>query len=278
MKEQFEERQPGDILPAGFDPHQAISILGDYIRDLENSFDELRKTSLTEKKQIETDLRTFTKIKDDQQQEIERLTHDLLELTTALEESESSLVSANQKSITYENQLKKLHRDHADLQGRFTQKENDANFYKQELDHQLQELETSVSTISSLNKRIEEMERRLATERNSGLDHEKEVRRLTLDISECQGKIKLMQKKIDDGTNKYNEEIKRLSERMLTDAQHEANLLKKRVRSSVAPEMRDLEKIFSEKLSIEVASNLKALLSRMVSKLEQEGLELTPEK
>lgn len=278
MNEQFEERQPGDTLPAGFDPHQAISILGDYIRNLENSFDELRKISLAEKKQFETDLRTFTKIKDDQQQEIERLTHDLLELTTALEENESSLVSANQKAITYENQLKKLHRDHAELQGRFTQKENDASFYKQELDRQVQEVESTATTISSLNKRVEEMERRLATERNSGLDHEKEARRLTLALSECQGKIQLMQKKIDDGENKYNEEIKRLGERMLSDAQHEANLLKKRVRSSVAPEMRDLEKIFSEKLSIEVASNLKALLSRMVSKLEQAGLEMTPDK
>jgi hypothetical protein len=41
---------------------------------------------------------------------------------------------------------------------------------------------------------------------------------------------------------------------------------------AIGPEMEDMEHLSKEKLSTELASNLKALMSRFVSKLQQVGL------
>jgi chromosome segregation ATPase len=270
----IEERHLEDFLPAGFDPHQAMRVLADYLRNIETTFDEVKKTSHLDRRQLESDLRTLTKVKDDQRQEIERLTSDLIELTNTLEEQESLLSTANQKVANYETQFKKLHRENSDLRSKLTQKENDADFFRQEMERSVQEAESSAAAVILGNNRLDELERKLAVEREAAATYEKEVRRLTLALSESQGKITLTEHKMEELVVKYNDEIKRLTERSNADAQHEANLLKKRVKSSVAPEMRDLEKLMVDKLSIETASNFKALLSRFVSKLEQAGLDL----
>ncbi|UQZ89184.1 hypothetical protein C4J81_08225 [Deltaproteobacteria bacterium Smac51] len=269
-----EERHLEDFLPAGFDPHQAMRVLSDYIRNIEATFDEVKKSAQFERRQLESEQRTLNKTKEDQRQEIERLTNDLMELTNTMEEQESLLSTANQKVANYETQFKKLHRENSELRSKLTQKENDADFFRQEMERSVQEAESSSASVASANNRLEELERKLAVERDVAANHEKEVRRLTLVLSESQGKIALTERKLEEVVGKYNEEIKRLTERSNADAHHEVNLLKKRVRSSVAPEMRDLEKLVVDKLSIETASNFKALLSRFVSKLEQAGLDL----
>lgn len=274
MKDTLEERHLENFLPAGFDPHQAMRILTDYLRNIETSFDEVKKTSHLERRQLESDLRAMTKLKEDQRQEIERLTSDLIELTNTLEEQDSLLSTANQKVNNYETQFKKLHRENSELLGKLTQKENDANFFRQEMERSVQDAESAAATVVSANNRLDDLERKLAVEREAAATHEKEVRRLTLALSESQGKTALTEHKMEEMVIKYNDEMKRLTDRSNTDAQHEANLLKKRVRSSVAPEMRDLEKLMVDKLSIETASNFKALLSRLIAKLEQAGLEL----
>ncbi len=276
MKDISDERHLEDFLPAGFDPHQAMRILTDYLRNIEAAFEELKKSSYSDRRQLESDLRTLTKVRDDQKQEIERLTADLMELTNTIEEQESLLSTANQKVANYETQFKKLHRETSDLRGKLTQQENDAAFFKQEMERAVQEAEAAAQTVVSANNRLDDLERKLAVERDVAATNEKEGRRLTLALSESHGKILLTERKMEEMIIKYNEEIKRLTERSNADAQHEVNLLKKRVRSSVSPEMRDLEKLMVDKLSIETASNFKALLSRFVSKLEQAGLELKP--
>ncbi len=269
-----EERQLEDFLPAGFDPHQALRILSDYVRNIESTFEEVKKSTHLERRQLESDHRALSKTKEDQRQEIERLTADLMELTNTMEEQDSLLSTANQKVANYETQFKKLHRENSELRGKLTQKENDADFFRQEMERSVQEAESSAAAVVSANNRLDDLERKLAVEREAAAAHEKEVRRLTLALSENQGKIALTERKMEEMVIKYNDEIKRLTERSNADAHHEANLLKKRVRSSVAPEMRDMEKLMVDKLSIETASNFKALLSRLVSKLEQAGLEL----
>ncbi|MDR1921348.1 MAG: hypothetical protein LBS31_06340 [Candidatus Adiutrix sp.] len=269
-----DERQIGDLLPAGFDPHLSMRILADYLHSLETSFEELKKTSSAERRNLQSEQRTLLKTCEDQQQQIDRLTNDLMDLTNTLEEQESLLSTANQKVANFEKQFKKLHRENSDLTNRLTQKENDANFFHQELERCRSESEQAFNSLNSANNKLEELERRLAVERETAAAHEKEARRLTLDLSESHGKNLITERRLEEMVLKYGEEIKRLNERLNADAQHEAALLKKRVRSSLGPEIRDMEKISSDKLSIETASNLKALLGRFIAKLEQAGIDL----
>jgi len=267
-------RHAGDLLPAGFDPHDAMRILSAYLLNLETAFDDFKKAANTKQRNLESEYRALSKTKDDQKQELDRLHVDLLDLTNTLEEQESQLSTANQKMLNYEKQFKKLHRENSELTNRLTQKENDADFYRQELDRSVRENESLTSSLQMANMRVEELERRLAVERETSTMHEKEARRLNLVLSESQGKVGLTERKLEEAVVKYSDEIRRLNDRANADAQHEVSLLRKRVRSSTAPEMREMEKLMNDKLSIETASNLKALLSRLLSKLEQAGLEL----
>jgi len=261
-------------LPAGFDPHDAMRILSAYLLNLETAFDDFKKSAYSKQRNLESDYRALSKIKDDQKQELDRLHVDLLDLTNTLEEQESQLSTASQKMLNYEKQFKKLHRENSELTNKLTQKENDADFYRQELERSGRENESLSSTLQMANMRIEELERRLAVERETSTMHEKEARRLNLVLSESQGKVGITERKLEEAVVKYSEEIRRLTDRANADAQHEVSLLRKRARSSTAPEMREMEKLMNDKLSIETASNLKALLSRLLSKLEQAGLEL----
>ena len=267
-------RHAGDLLPAGFDPHDAMRILAAYLLNLETTFDDFKKAANTKQRNLESEYRALSKTKDDQKQELDRLHVDLLDLTNTLEEQESQISTANQKMLNYEKQFKKLHRENSELTNKLTQKENDADFYRQELERSVRENESLTSSLQLANMRVEELERRLAVERETSTMHEKEARRLSLVLSESQGKVGITERKLEEAVVKYSDEVKRLTDRANADAQHEVSLLRKRVRSSIAPEMREMEKLMNDKLSIETASNLKALLARLLSKLEQAGLDL----
>jgi chromosome segregation ATPase len=267
-------RQLTDMLPAGLEPIPAMKILAGYLETLETTFTEYRKVIGLERRQLESDCRSLSKNNNDQKQELERLTSDLLELTNTLEEQESLLSTANQKVANYEKQFKRLHRENSELSNKLTQKENDSIFYRQELDRCVQENEAGTSGLAAANARIDELERRLAAERENTLSHEKEARRLGLTLSESQNKNAITERKMEEMVGKYNEEIKRLSDRSNADAHHEVALLRKRVRSSVAPEMREFQQLLAARLSLESASNFKALMVRLISKMEQAGLDL----
>jgi len=267
-------RQLAELLPAGLEPVQAMRILSNYFMALVKTFTEYRKAASVGRRQLESDYRALNKTGDDQKQELERLTSDLLELTSTLEEQDSLLSTANQKVVNYEKQFKRLHRENSELTNKLTQKENDAIFFRQELDRSVQENEAGASLLASANARIEELERRLAVERENTLGHEKEARRLGLALSECQNKNAITERKMEEMVVKYNDEMRRLTDRTSADAHHEIALLRKRVRSNVAPEMREFRQIMATKPTLETASNLKALLLRLLNKLEQAGLDL----
>ncbi|MDR1871447.1 MAG: hypothetical protein LBS60_05895 [Deltaproteobacteria bacterium] len=268
------DKQASDLLPAGFDPHQSMRILGDYLRNLETMFTDLRKKSTIHQRQSDAALRASTKAKDDLEQERERLTRDLISLSTQLEEMESSLLTATQKVSSYEKQVKKLHRDNDELENRMVQKENDNNFLQSELARLSSDYETVNSSLLSMGNRVDGLERKLATERSQILTQEKESRRLTSSLQESQGKIQILEAKLAEMTVKHSEELKKLTERIAADSKHEVVLLKKRVKTAVGPELNDLEKLSAEKLSSELASSLKALISRLLTKLRQAGVEL----
>ena len=136
------KRHAGDFLPAGFDPHEAMRILAGYIQNLETGFDEFKKTAGQDIRQLEGECRAVNKIRDDQKQEIDRLTNDLIELTNTLEDHESLLATANQKYSNCEKQYKKLHREMNEVGNKLTQRENDVNFYRSELERCTKENET----------------------------------------------------------------------------------------------------------------------------------------
>jgi len=267
-------RHQGNLLPPGFDPHLAMRTLAGYLKNLEEAFEDYKKVASTERRQMDGDYRSLLKVRDDQRQEVERLTNDLMDLTNTFEEQESLLSTANQKVQSYEKQFKKLHRDNSELSNKLVQKENDADFYRQELARSVQEVENLSTALQSANMRLEDLERKLAVERETAIMHEKESRRLNLILSESQGKNTLTERKLEEAVVKYTDEIRRLTDRAGADALHEVNLLKKRVRSSVAPELRELDKLMNARMNVEVASNLKALLVRLITKLEQAGLDL----
>lgn len=267
-------RQQGELLPPGFDPHQAMRTLARYMKNLEEAFEDYKKVASAERRQLDGEYRALIKVRDDQRQEVERLTNDLMDLTNTFEEQESLLSTANQKVQSYEKQFKKLHRENSELSNKLTQKENDASFYRQELARSVQEVESLTAALQTANMRLEELERKLAVERETAIMHEKEARRLNLILSESQGKNAITERKLEESVVKYSDEIKRLTDRAAADALHEVNLLKKRVRSSMAPELRELDKLMNAKMNVEVASNLKALMIRMITKLEQAGLDL----
>jgi len=275
VKSLKEERahQTAEMLPAGFDPHQAMSVLTDYVRNLEEAYEDLKKTYNGERRQLESEYRALLKLKDDQKQEIDRLTADLLDLTNSFEEQDSQLATANQKLFSYEKQFKKHQRDQSELMNKLTQKENDANFYRQELARSVQENEHLTKTLQAANQRLEDSERKLAVEREAALMHEKEARRLNLVLSESQGKIALTEKKLEDAVIKYSNEIKRLLDRSGADATHEANLLKKRIITSTAPEMRELLAMMGRKTSAELCHAFKTVFARYLDKLDQAGLD-----
>ena len=267
-------RQLSDFLPAGLDPGQAMKSLTSYYQALEKVFNDYRKAASQERRQLESDCRALNKTVEDQKQELERLTGDLLELTSTLEEQESLLSTANQKVTNYEKQFKRFHRENTDLTNKLTQKENDAIFFRQELNRSVQENEAGASLLATANARIEELERRMAVEKENTAGHEKEARRLAVALSESQNKNAITERKMEETVVKYSDEVRRLTDRASADAHHEIALLRKRVRSNVAPEMREFRQLLAAKPNPETASNLKALMQRLLSKLEQAGLDL----
>ena len=118
----------------------------------------------------------------------------------------------------------------------------------------------------------------MAAERNQILTNERECRRLSSLLSESQSKTAILEQKLQERDILHEHEVKKLNEKMGADAKHEVGLLRKRVKMAVTPELEDLEKLSGDKLSAELASNLKALISRFISKLEQVGFDVTTTK
>jgi chromosome segregation ATPase len=272
MKDESIDRQASDLLPAGFDPLESLRILTDYVRNLEVAYNDLVKKSVLHQRQIEANLRVASKSCDDLEQEKDRLTKDLLQLSGQVEELESILVTANQKIMNYDKQSKKLYRDNEELETQLMKKENDCNFYLLENDRLTKDYESMSSNMASVNNRVDDLERKLVAERNSTLTQEKEVRRLSSLLSESQSKNTLLEQKMEEAIGHYQEEIKKLNDKLGADAKHELSLLKKRVKMAIGPELEDMEYLSKEKLSTELASNLKALMSRFISKLQQAGI------
>ncbi|MDR0549278.1 MAG: hypothetical protein LBI10_07745 [Deltaproteobacteria bacterium] len=268
------DKQASDLLPAGFDPHQSMRIIADYLRNLETVFTDLRKKAIIHQRQSDAALRATTKVKEDLEQERERLTKDLISLTSQMEEMESSLLTASQKVGSYEKQVKKLHRDNEDLENKLMQKENDNNFLQSEMGRLSNDFETVNSSLINMGNRVDALERKLATERGQTMTQEKENRRLTSSLMEAQGKIQILDGKLTELTATHAEEIKKVAERLGSDSKHEVTLLKKRIKTAVAPELVDFEKLSAEKSSAELASNLKALTNRFLAKLRQAGVEI----
>ena len=278
MKNNFKSeerlRHLSDILPAGLEPYQTLKVLAEYLRSLEETYDESKKVYGAEKKKMESDYRVLNKKKEDQKQELDRLTADLMEVTNTLEDQDNMLVTANQKVSGYEKQLKKLHRESGEVTNKLTQKENDASFYRQELDRSIKENEHLTKKLQRATMKVEELERKMAVERETSVMHDKETRRLHLLVSESHEKVSLTEQKMEDTVLRYSEEVRRLTDRMNSDAQHEVALLRKRVRSSVAPEMREMDQLMVARLNVDTANSLRALVGRLVTKLEQAGLNL----
>jgi chromosome segregation ATPase len=278
MKEEIVERHASDFLPSGFDPIEAMRILTEYLRTLEISFNELVNKSTINQRNMDAALRAANKTNDDLEQEKERLTRDLMALSNQVEELENHLSTANHKLSNFEKQSKKLHRDNEELENKLAKKENDNSFYIAEVERLRHDFETVNSSITSVNNRADELERRLAAERNQILTSEKEGRRLSSLLSESQSKTQILEQKLLERDTVHSDEIKKLNEKMGADAKHEVGLLRKRVKMAITPELEDLEKLSRDKLSAELASNLKALISRFISKLEQVGFDVTTAK
>jgi hypothetical protein len=111
MSDDSIDRQASDLLPSGFDPLESMRILTDYLRNLEVAYNELVKKSVLSQRQIEASLRVAVKSSEDLEQEKDRLTKDLILLSSQVEELESLLSTSNQKMDNYEKQSKKLHRE-----------------------------------------------------------------------------------------------------------------------------------------------------------------------
>ncbi|MDR1546881.1 MAG: hypothetical protein LBU12_09295 [Deltaproteobacteria bacterium] len=268
------DRRASDLLPAGFDPLESMRVLTDYIRNLEMAYNDLIKKSTFSQRNIEAALRAATKSNDDLEKERERLTKELIHISSQIEELESLLGTANQKVSNFEKQAKELHRINEDLENRLSKEENNCNFYITELTRLKNDYEAMSLNMTNVNTRNDDLERKLAAERTQTMSHEKECRRLTSSISEAQGKIQFLEQKRAEMATLRDEELKKLQERLASDARHEVAVLKKRVKTALGPEMLDIHKLGGEKLSSELASNLKALIGRLVSKLEQLGFEL----
>ncbi|MDR2353223.1 MAG: hypothetical protein LBF22_08705 [Deltaproteobacteria bacterium] len=275
MSETKLEYQSTDFLPAGFDPIQSMRILTDYMINLESSYSDFQKRVSSQQRQSEASLRVLTKTRDDLEQEKDRLTRDLLIITSQVEEMESSLLTANQKVANYEKQVKKLHRDNEAMEAILVKKENDNHFLQGEVERLTKDYDTIHNNLLGINSRMEELERKLANERTHNTVQEKEVRHLSSTLFEAQGKNTILEKKLQELESQHADEIKKLNDRLNSDAKHEVSLLKKRVRTALVPELQDLEKLSNVKLSTELASNLKALITRVVSKLEQVGFDLS---
>ncbi|MDR2444100.1 MAG: hypothetical protein LBE31_11340 [Deltaproteobacteria bacterium] len=275
-KDEFLDRQASDFLPSGFDPLESMRILTDYMRNLEIAFNDLTHKTTISQRQLEASLRASKKTIDDLEQEKERLTKDLLSLSNQVEDLENQMATANHKLSNYEKQSKKLHRDNEDLETNLIKKENDNNFYLAEVDRLRRDFEMVSGNMTNVNNRADDLERRLAAERAVTLSNEKETRHLSSLLSESQSKITILEQKLIELDSQHGEELKKLNEKLSNDSKHEVTLLKKRLKMAVTPELEDLEKLTGEKLSAELASNLKALLSRFISKIEQVGFEVVP--
>jgi chromosome segregation ATPase len=271
MSEVKPEQQANDFLPAGFDPIQSMRILTDYLITLESSYNDFQKRVSVQQRQAEATIRSITKARDDLDAEKERLTRDLLVITSQVEELESSLLTANQKVMNYEKQYKKVVRDNEAMEALLVKKENDNHFLQAEVERLTKDFESTHSNLLGINSRMEELERKLAAERTHTSVQEKEVRQLSSSLFEAQGKNKLLEKRLTEQETHQAEEVKKLDSRIDSNAKHELNLLRKRVRTALAPELQDFSKYENDRSTAELASNLKALMSRVIAKLEQVG-------
>ncbi|MDR3204712.1 MAG: hypothetical protein LBV23_08205 [Deltaproteobacteria bacterium] len=267
------ERQASDFLPAGFDPVGSMQILIDYLVKMEEAFNELVKKSDLSHRQMEASMRSAAKRSDDLLQEKENLVKDLLNLSSQVEELESMLASCSQKIDTFEKQSRKLHRANEELEVQLLKKQNDSAFYMNEVERLTKDFETINNSLSSSNSRMDELERKLQGERNQVLTNEKEIRRLNSLLSEAQSKNKLLETKLAELLLNHTNELKSVTEKHSSEFRHEVSMLKKRIKLAILPELEDFQKLKDEKQSPDLASSLKALMGRFVSKLEQIGLD-----
>ncbi len=195
--------QLAGLLPAGFDIHQAARILADYLEGLEETFNNSQKKAQNDRRAFEAQMRAQTKQLLDQKQEVNRLTADLLDVTNTMEEQESALGASNQKLVSAEKQIKKLQRTHNELANKLTQRENDADFFRQELERTKHELETANTSLAAVTAQLDEAEQLLSSEREKIKSFEKETRHLKLALDESQGKVTLVENRLEAGVVKY---------------------------------------------------------------------------
>ncbi|MBF0529014.1 MAG: hypothetical protein HQK55_07050, partial [Deltaproteobacteria bacterium] len=124
-----------------------------------------------------------------------------------------------------------------------------------------------------LENRIADKEDAVEIWKTKTTELEKQVRKLTNSLGEAQGKISLLEKKLEEAADRHADDVRRLTERIPHEASHEVSLFQKRIEASLVSEFKELERMESAPMSIELGANLRTLLRRIYSKMQHIGLD-----
>ncbi|MEW6263653.1 MAG: hypothetical protein AB1641_11315 [Thermodesulfobacteriota bacterium] len=269
-----------DILNLGrerFDPHASLRRLSEYIGQLTIELENAIRLGQEEAERAKMEHLEFVERNEKALLEIQRLSAETAGLEKKLANSEKSGEAERKKSGNLEKQVIKLEKSLNEAQHRLAGMEESLDDLQNKNQSMQQEMERLAAEKTRLEARVEERDSALNIEKSKSNDLEKQVRKLTKSLSESQGKIALLEKKLEDAQDRHAGDVRRLSERIPHAASHELSLYQKRIEAMLLVDYKEISKIETAPMTLELGRTLRTNLRRIFSKLEHLGLDFTRE-
>lgn len=126
---------------------------------------------------------------------------------------------------------------------------------------------------NDLEKQLDESDTKLGDARKKNAEQDKEIRKISRMLSEAQDKQDIYQKRLNDATKALEDERVRLSERVAKEARHEVSVMLNRIATMLITDYRQMERMQTAPLTMEVGEELRDQLKSLFTKLSQLGVD-----
>lgn len=258
-----------------FNPDSALKQLGEYIEKLNSELRRVTREAREEAEQVKIEHRQIAERCDKTQFELHRVLSELSGLESKLEHVQGALDAERTRNANLEKQVRRLTKSGDEAQAQVTILEERLDQATKKAEMAEEEVEHLMMEKTRLENRAAERDEAMEAWKTKGTELEKQVRKLTNSLGEAQGKISLLAKKLEEATERHTNDMRRLSERIPHEASHEVSLFQKRIEASLMSEFRELERMESSPMSMELGANLRTLLRRIYSKMQHIGLDFS---
>jgi chromosome segregation ATPase len=257
-----------------FSRHPALSHLEDYVSNLDQELEKIKRESEDEIKRAQVELRHLRERIEETTQEIERLNRIRNGLETQIDALEGSLDEERKKNAIIDKQVRIMTKDLAEARayGRTVEEKLDlAEKKNQEIRVDLERLAAGKSRLES---RLEDREKSLDEERRKALELDKQARRLSRTLLETQNKVEILDQKIEDNETKYQEQLKKLNQKMTHEIENEVRSFQNRIESCLSTEYKDYEKVETSKMTVQIGENLRHQMKMLFTRFSEMGIDL----